>query len=397
MTLKLYYEDSEMREAEIEVIHTGKDNRGDYAVLDKTPFYPEGGGQPGDAGTIGLVPVLDVQTAGEEIRHYTGAPIEAGRYRAVLDWKRRWDHMQQHAGQHVLSAVFDDVYGLKTSSFHLGAERVSIDLDAAEISPEILEAAEEAANEVIRRHLAITVQWVGDAEAKAMPLRKPPAVKGEIRLVQIGDVDLNACGGTHPGNTADIGGIKIISTEKSKGGTRVYFLCGGRAASFFRNLVRVSDKLVGLLNAPVQELEAAAAAVLGEKAALEKELKEMQAKLLEAEAALFQPDEDGVIEKEFTSRSVKEVQQLARIAVANLPKAYLLFLVKDASGMRFVCAKGAEAKGDVREVLKELLALTGGKGGGNADFVQGGGENPQSPDELGKAFRSGVKKMQGNV
>lgn len=395
MTLKLYYENPEMKEAEIEVIHTGKDSRGAYAVLDKTPFYPEGGGQPADTGTIGTVRVLDVQTAEGEIRHYTGERVEAGGYRASLDWNRRWDHMQQHAGQHVLSAIFDDGYGLKTSSFHLGAERVSIDLDAPEISPEILQAAEAAANEVIRRYLPITMQWVSDAQAKAMPLRKPAAVSGEIRLVKIGEVDLNACGGTHPGNTADIGQIKIISTEKSKGGTRVYFLCGGRAASYFRELICVSDKLVGLLNAPLQELPAAAEAVLDEKTAFEKELKEMQSKLLQAEAAMFQPDGDGVIEKEFTNRSVKEVQQLARLVAADFPKAYLLFLVQDASGMRFVCAKGAEAEGDVREVLKELLALTSGKGGGNAGFVQGGGENPQSSVELSKAFRRVVKNMQG--
>lgn len=397
MTMKLYYEDSELAEADVEVIGAGEDDKGFYAVLDQTCFYPEGGGQPGDTGTIGPAHVLDVQAEGEEIRHYTDVVLEKGSYQARLEWKRRWDHMQQHAGQHVLSAVFDDGYGLKTSSFHLGTERVSIDLDAPAISPEILQAAEEAANGVVRRHLPITVQWVDDALAETMPLRKPPAVSGEIRLVEIEGIDLNACGGTHPKNTADIGQIKIISTEKAKGGTRVYFLCGNRAADYFRELIRVSDELVRQLNAPLPELPEAAAALLNEKAALEKEAKEMQAKLLEAEAGMFQPGADGVVEKTFSSRSAKEVQQLARLTIANYPKAYLLFLVQEGTSTRFVCAKGTEAGGDVRVALQSLLAMTGGKGGGNAGFAQGGGETSCSMEELSKEFRSVVENMQENL
>lgn len=395
MTLKLYYEDPETAEAEVEVIHTGQDSKGFYAVLDQTCFYPEGGGQPGDKGAIGPVRVLDVQMAEGEIRHYTDGLLEKQRYLSVLDWKRRWDHMQQHAGQHVLSAIFDDEYGLKTSSFHLGAERVSIDLDGSEVSPAVLSAVEEMANEVIRRHLSITTEWVDDGQAKQMPLRKPPAVSGKIRLVKIEWVDLNACGGTHPKNTADISQIKIISTEKAKGGIRVYFLCGDRAAGYFQELVSISDNLVRQLNAPIRELPEAASALLAEKSALEKELKEVQAKLLEAEAGTIRPDGNGVIEKTFSSRPVKEVQQLARFTIASFPEVYLLFLIHEDSHARFVCAKGANADGDIRDALHKLLALTGGKGGGNASFAQGGGETECAPEKFSEVFRSTVKNMQG--
>lgn len=394
MTLKLYYDNPEIGQTEVKVEEVGKDGKGFYAILDQTCFYPEGGGQPGDTGTIGSARVLDVQMAGDEIRHYTDFLLEKKSYQANLDWERRFDHMQQHAGQHVLSAIFDDQYGLKTSSFHLGAERVSIDLDAPEIASEVLAAVEEAVNEVIRRHLPITVQWVDDIQAQALPLRKPPAVSGEIRLVKIEGIDLNACGGTHPKNTADIGQIKIISTEKSKGGTRVYFLCGHRAAGYFRELVSISDELVRQLNAPVRELPATAAALIAEKAGLEKELKDVRAKLLEAEAGAFLPDGDGVIEQTFSSRPVKEVQQLARLAIAQYPEAHLLFLLHEDAQIRFVCAKGEMAKGDVREVLQNLLALTDGKGGGNANFAQGGGKTTCSSEEFSHAFRQTVKNMQ---
>lgn len=395
MTLKLYYDDPEITQTEVEVKEAGKDETGFYAILDQTCFYPEGGGQPGDTGTIGAARVLDVQMAGDEIRHYTDVLLEKKSYQAGLDWERRFDHMQQHAGQHVLSAIFDDQFGLKTSSFHLGSERVSIDLDAPEIASEVLTAVEQAANKVIRRHLPITVQWVDDAQAQTLRLRKPPAVSGEIRLVKIEGIDLNACGGTHPKNTADIGQIKIISTEKSKGGTRVYFLCGHRAAAYFRELVSISDELVRQLNAPLRELPASAAALLADKAALEKDLKDVQAKWLEAEAGAFLPDEDGVIEKTFSTRPVKEIQQLARLAIARYPEGHLLFLLHEEAQIRFVCAKGQNAKGDVREVLQNLLAMTDGKGGGNANFAQGGGSTTRSIEEFSHTFRQAVKNMQG--
>lgn len=138
MTMKLYYQDSEISEAMVEVIKTGKDKAGSYAVLDQSCFYPEGGGQPADTGNIGPANVLDVQTVEGEIRHYTDVELPKERFAAKLDWRKRWDHMQQHAGQHVLSALFDDVYGLKTQSFHLGKERVSIDLDLDTVTKEQL-------------------------------------------------------------------------------------------------------------------------------------------------------------------------------------------------------------------------------------------------------------------
>ncbi|MGI2327838.1 alanyl-tRNA editing protein [Planococcus sp. YIM B11945] len=392
MTNKLYYENPELRAHTVAVLQNEKDSHGDYVVLDQTIFYPEGGGQPNDLGTINGVNVYDVQTVRGEIRHYIETPLPLGTYQTELDWARRWDHMQQHAGQHVLSAVFDDVYQMKTSSFHLGKERVSIDLNAPEITGSQLEDVEKRANAVIRRHLPIQTQWVTQEQAAEMNLRKPPAVDGPIRLVIMDGVDTNACGGTHPLNTADIETIKIISTEKSKGGTRVYFLCGTRAMHYFQQLIRTTDELVRQLNAPLPELVAAADALLQEKAANEKTIKDLRAELLEVEAASFMPDPaHGTVEKLFRNRPIKEIQQLARLAISRHPSAHLLFLGMDGEDMRFVCAKGTDAPGDMREALKELLALTAGKGGGNEQLGQGGGKTDKLPETFFQVFRSSVQ------
>lgn len=391
MTEKLYYQDPEMKKATIKVIENGQNELGFYAVLDRTCFYPEGGGQPGDTGQIGEFRVTGVQTVDGEIFHYTGLLVPHGQYEAEIDWERRVDHMQQHSGQHVLSAIFDDFHQMKTTGFHLGEERVSIDLNTPLIDGAALAEVEKKANDVIRRHLPIRTEWVTKEQAKERNLRKPPAVEGDIRLVAIDGVDLNACGGTHPKNTAEIGLIKIISTEKAKGGTRVYFLCGDRAMNYFQLLTETSDELVKQLNAPVAELENAASDLLKEKAAIEKKMKELQQQLLEKEAESLGSEAGTVIERVFDERPIKEIQQLARLVIAQNPAAYLLFVSIEGEDVRFVGAKGENAKGNMKEILPELLALTDGKGGGNAGFVQGGGKSAESPEVFMQTFRDALE------
>lgn len=390
MTMQLYYKDSEIAESAVQVIGSGKDETGYYALLDQTCFYPEGGGQPADMGEIGSAQVMDVQTVEGEIRHYTNIELPKENFSAKLDWQRRWDHMQQHAGQHLLSALFEDTYGLKTQSFHLGKERVSIDLDLDTATKELLKDIEEKANQVIRQRLKISTQWVTSAQAKKLKLRKPPAVEENIRLVEIEGVDVNACGGTHPKNTGDIGLLKIISTEKAKGGMRVYFLCGNRALHYFDFLVETADKLVAQLNAPAAELPEAARALLADKAAADKTIKNLQDQLLNLEAEAMLPN-NHVIEKIFEGRPVKELQQLARLVIGKQPSATVLFISNLESEMRFVCAKGEQAPGDMRDVLQQLLALTKGKGGGNAQFAQGGGRTTESPETFIEVFQATLK------
>lgn len=395
MTKKLFYDDPELQQTRATVIQSDKDETGYFSILDQTCFYPEGGGQPADTGYINQVKVIDVQTVDGEIRHYTEEPLPLGSFLAEIDWDRRWDHMQQHAGQHVLSAVFDDHYSMKTSSFHLGQERVSIDLDTPEITQAQWADIERKANNVIQQHLPIETAWITKEQVPAWNLRKPPAIDGPIRLVTIEGVDINACGGTHPHNTADIGIIKLIGSEKSKGGTRVYFMCGARAFRYYQQLLDLTDQLVRHLNAPIMELEQSAMSLLQEKAANEKLIKELQSQLLETEATTLKPNpETGIIEKLFENRPIKEVQQLARLTVANHPAAILMFLIVDQEDVRFVCAKGSEAEGDMRVPLKQLLEMTGGKGGGNAQFGQGGGKFSAPVEDFFEAFQHSLKNIQ---
>ncbi|ANU22315.1 alanyl-tRNA editing protein [Planococcus donghaensis] len=392
MTTKLYYQDSEISSAVVQVIDNGKDETGYYAILDQSFFYPEGGGQPADTGEIGPAKVLDVQSNNGEIRHYTDMEVPKERFSAQLDRQRRRDHMQQHAGQHLLSALFEDTLGLKTQSFHLGKERVTIDLDLDTATKEQLLDIEKRANELIGQALPISTNWVSSEKAQTLNLRKPPAVEGDIRLVEIEGIDLNACGGTHPKSTAEIGLLKIISTEKNKGGMRVYFLCGDRALQYFDFLLETTDQLVVQLNAPAVELKQATDTLLADKATMSKTIKNLQEQLLNLEAKTIIP-ENHLIQEVFENRSIKELQQLARLVIGQHPSAIALFISSTDGDTRFVCAKGEDAPGDMREVLKQLLALTDGKGGGNVQFAQGGGKTTKSPATFLSTFQTALKKI----
>lgn len=392
MTEKIFHQDALLKTAVVKVTAAGTDETGHYALLDRSIFYPEGGGQPADSGVIGDTKVTDVQTIDGEVRHYTARLIDTGEYNTAIDWQRRFDHMQQHTGQHLLSAVFEDDLGMATKSFHLGMERVSIDIESPHITSEQLMSVERGVNVLISSYIPIETEWVTQEQASRLELRKKPAVKGEIRLVKIGDLDINACGGTHLGNTAEIGVIKIIRTEKTKGATRVYFLCGNRAMEHFRLLQSVTDELTKSLNVPVHELADAAAAVLNDRREKEKRLKKLSLQLLEAEAEGLRPEGNTLV-KDFSGREFKEVQQLAKAVAKKHSALYLLFTVKEGSNLRFVCARGMKAEGDMTVVLEKLVRHQGGNFGGTEDFAQGGNILGGSPETYTLAFLDIIKEI----
>lgn len=392
MTTKLYYQDAEISSVQVKVLQSKQDATGFYLVMDQTCFYPEGGGQPADTGEIGEAHVVDVQTVDGEIRHYTDIELPVGSYFAELDWQKRRDHMQQHAGQHLLSALLEDTFGLKTQSFHLGKERVSIDLDLDTATSTQLLEVEEKANALIAQGLSISTEWVSAEKAQAMKLRKPPVVEGDVRLVEIDGIDLNACGGTHPKNTAEIGLIKIISTEKNKGGMRLYFLCGNRALRHFNFLLETTDQLVVQLNAPVAELTQAAQTLLTDKATASKKIKELHEQIIALEAQTMLPT-NGVITQVFDNRPVKDLQQLARLITRQHPSITALLLSQSQDEMRFVCAQGEQALGDMNKLLQQLLSLTEGKGGGTKKLAQGGGKTTEPATTFIEVFHEALKKL----
>src|SRR5262245_3563318 len=244
MTTRLYYDDAMARTFEATV--TGCEPAGGgsrFAVtLDRTAFYPTSGGQPFDTGRLGSQAVIEVLDEDDTIQHLVDGPLDIGaRVRGEIDWSRRFDHMQQHTGQHILSAAFDRRFGVRTVSFHLGADAATIDL-AREVTPAEIARAEADANQVVWENQPVTIRFVTEEEAAALPLRKEPVRTGRLRLVEIDGVDLSACGGTHVPDTGRIGQIAVAGWERFKGATRLTFLCGGRA---LRSHGRLRDLVVG--------------------------------------------------------------------------------------------------------------------------------------------------------
>ena len=234
MTERLYYHDSFLKTFEARVARLAPEG----VVLDRTAFYPTGGGQPHDTGMLGGVPVVEVlENERGEVVHRLDGPVSVQVGETVqgeIDWTRRADHIQQHSGQHLLSAVFLRQFGFPTVSFHLGAETSTIDLATPAVAPEQAQQAEELVNEVVFEDRPVRVWFATPEEAKALPLRKDVAREGELRLVEIPDLDLTACGGTHVARTGQVGAVLVRKVGKSRQGVRVEFVCGQRAVRLAR-------------------------------------------------------------------------------------------------------------------------------------------------------------------
>ncbi|MCD8511884.1 MAG: alanyl-tRNA editing protein [Bacillus sp. (in: Bacteria)] len=215
--MKLYYEDQYIQDFETVVNRNGEDNEGNYVVLKETAFYPTGGGQPHDTGTLNHFNVVNVEEVKGEIRHYIDGIMQPGdKVAGKINWNRRIDHMQQHTGQHILTAAFEELYQFETLSFHLGTDTSTIDLNTESITEEQLSTAEARCNEIILENLPIETKWINEGEISQYPLRKMPSIKDNIRLVIIPNVDYNSCGGTHPKTTGEVMGLKVLHWERQK-------------------------------------------------------------------------------------------------------------------------------------------------------------------------------------
>ena len=228
-TERLYYSDCYLREFEAHLVAAEPEARGFRIYLDRTAFYPESGGQPADRGTLSGIPVLDVIEVEEAIAHVLERKPEGVEIVGRVDWARRFDHMQQHTGQHLLSAAFEKVGKYKTISFHLGSDASSIDLDSDRLGRRQIDEAEELANQVGFDNREVRIFFRPAAEAGQLDLRKASTREGELRLVEVADFDLSACGGTHVSRTGAVGLVLVRKFERMKGVTRVEFLCGNRA------------------------------------------------------------------------------------------------------------------------------------------------------------------------
>jgi alanyl-tRNA synthetase len=378
MKNKLYYKDAYIKSFTAKVLRQEKDEAGNwFIVLNETAFYPTGGGQPYDTGTVEDTRVIDVEEIEGEIRHYLEYPLEdiCKDVHCVIDWRRRLDHMQQHAGQHILSAAFDHLFQYKTVSFHLGAEYLTIDLATESLTEQEAIKTEELANQIILENRQIDIKWVTEEELSQYSLRKETKVKEDIRLVIIPDFDYNGCGGTHPKATGEVRTIKILNWERQKKNIRVQFVCGDRVLFQLGQKQKVLLELTKLLNAPEREMEQAVKRILENGKSLEKELEKSHETLLQYEAKEFLiNNQSHIVSKVFQNRTIQELQKLARYITAEDENVMVHFVSHNENRLQLVLARGTARTEKLKNVIGNALQLINGKGGGSDSFAQGGGE-----------------------
>ena len=396
MTLRLYYTDAYLTTFTGTVAEVfGRDGR-TAVVLDRTAFYPTSGGQPFDTGILGGIRVEDVIDLDDgRVAHVVAASLAPGvEVSGQVDWPRRFDHMQQHTGQHVLSAAFEHVHRARTESFHLGSDTCTIDL-AVTLSAEAVAAAEQEANRIVWEDRPVRVRFVSEAEAASLPLRKEPARSGTLRLVEVEAFDLSACGGTHVVSTGAVGIIAATGAERFKGGTRVEFVCGGRVLARFRQQREVIASAVRRLSVLPSDLPEAIERLQAELKEQKSGGRVLQERLVGYEAAACAQRASDVAGLLLVAERVAgwDAQGLKALAtrIAARPR-HAAALVSDGTPPLIVIARAADVALDAGAVLNALTSRFGGKGGGRPELAQGGGFTA-SHAELLEAVRTRLARQ----
>ncbi len=400
MTERLYYTDASLASFDATVQRVEPDGAAWRVWLDRSAFYPTSGGQPFDTGVIEGLRVRDVAEADEDVVHavvtdtpLSAAPLRAGQaVHGVVDWQRRFDHMQQHTGQHILSAAFDRLFGAATVSFHMGSAVSTIDLARA-LSDDEIGKAEDEANRVVWEDRVIAVRFVTADEAARLPLRKESQREGVLRLIDIPEFDLSACGGTHTSSSGAVGLIATLGRERFKGGQRVEFVCGGRALArlrFLRGVVAESVRQVSVLPeeipTAIERLLTEAKAVKRTMATLHGELASFRAVELAAGAEVT-PRGRLVLQRLDADAAALKAMALAVAAVPGC----VAVLVSESKPVTVVVARSGDNGVDAKAILAGLTAAFGGRGGGTSEVAQGGGLDAEPPVVLDEARRAIVR------
>ena len=374
---RLYYTDAHLVEFDAVVREVLPQEDRWKIVLDRTAFYPTSGGQPFDTGTIGEARVVDVfEQEDGTIGHLVDRAIETNsRVRGHVDWSRRFDHMQQHTGPHLLSAAFEREAGAKTVSFHLGTSASTIDLDK-ELPTDQIARVEDAVNGVLWEDREVSVRFLTAHEAAKLPLRKEPAREGELRIIDIKDYDLSACGGTHVRRTGAIGVIGISGFERFKGGLRVEFVCGGRALRAYRSLKNSVSGSVRLLSVLPEELPSAIEKLQTAGRSQQKAHEGLYERLAAHEAASLASSGEKVGAVNVVAAAVSgwDANGLKKLAASITAKpATIAVLLTTESPSLIVVSRSQDLSLDTDALLKNLIDRFGGRGGGKGTMAQGGG------------------------
>lgn len=390
MTERLYYADAYLVDFDATMTRQVEHQGRRAVVLDRTAFYPTSGGQPFDTGQLGTARVIDVvDTDGGEILHVIEGTLEPGAIHGTIDWGRRFDHMQQHTGQHLLSAAFDHVVGARTDSFHLGSDSSTIDLNRT-LSASDIERAENEANRIVWEDRPVAVRVASAAEAAALPLRKESARTGTLRLVEVPDFDLSACGGTHVARTGAIGVIVVAASERFRGGTRVEFLCGERATRGYRMLRDTVAASVRLISVLPSELPAGIERLQAEMKETRHTLRQVQSQLATFEGLHLADRAEviGSVRAVIAAVAGWDQNGLKALATAITTgrSGHVAALFSAASPAAVIIARSPDVTVDCAAVLRKLIEQFGGKGGGRPDLAQGGGLQGH-PDEISSVTR----------
>ena len=383
---KLYYENPYQRSFTAEIVNVIQKENKYHVELDKTCFYPEGGGQPSDTGYINGAAVTYVYEKDETIYHVVEIkPLKIHKVKCSIDFDMRYDYMQQHLGQHILSACIFDLFNATTIGFHLGKDSTTIDLDKA-IGNNELKIAERKANKIVIDNINIEILYPTNSELKKLSLKKIPVKAGEkVRIVKISDIDINPCCGIHPSSTIEVQLIKIIKFEKYKNGLRIEFMCGARAVSDYilkHESIEKMSKLLSCNNATVlsevERLSGELNKALSQKRALKAEVAQYEVQNMLAAAPKI--EDIKVLKCIYDNGDLKYTTMLATKLVSD-PKVIVLFGVKsgDKANLLFMCSKDLTII-RMDSLLKDAITLIDGKGGGSAFSAQGGGKNNNNLD-----------------
>jgi len=377
MTEKLYYQDNMLDELNAEVLFVSYDNGISEVVLNKTIFYPEGGGQPSDRGFVNGCKVIDVQNKNDIIVHYVQGEIKKGKALLKLDFKRRYDLMQQHTGQHLLSQVVMNLFSFQTLSFHLGDSYSTIEIDSQNFTDKQLRETELELCERIFMNMIIKTYFVENESE--VPFRKPPKVKSNIRVVEIDQFDFNACGGIHLNRTGELGLVKIIKKDKVRGNMRLYFVCGYRALNDYSLKQNGIYSLQQQLSATPQEVISIVEKLKKENLFLKKEIveykNEFYQKVLEKELA----ENSTNICAYFKNASIKELRDLVNVAKEKNKNA---FFYSDS----FCVIFSVDEEKKLSKISGDIFLLLKGKGGGSGNTAQGKILNLDSIEKAKEVF-----------
>lgn len=393
-TKRLYFDDPYQTQFEAEIKEKNSVEGKPAVVLDQTLFYPESGGQPCDKGHINDIPVLKVFEEGEKIVHVLAQDIKADRITGIIDWDTRFDHMQQHSGQHILSQVFHRYLKGKTMSFHLGEKTSTVEIDIRKISTQELEDVEKQANDVVFENREIRCSFISDTRVDEVPLRKPPVKTGELRIVEVQNFDYTACGGTHPRRTGEIGLIKILKWDRIRDNIRFEFVCGKRALIDYRMRINVLRDVTNRFSSGETDLIDMVDKLFQDYKTQKKINRQIQESISGYEARDFiEQAESRIIKKIFADKSVDEARLLA-LNIIRTSDHIVLFGLKLAERVHLIFACPENAGINMRDLVPKVTPIIDGKGGGRPSLVEISGSQP---DKLSEALETACEEVTRNL